>query len=264
MEFGKHRFMNDVRDYSPTSRFSDRVRDYELYRPGYPSAVTDWLIQVAGLQAGDWVADVGAGTGLFTRDLLQSGLRVYGVEPNGPMREAAATQFSSDDRFKAVDGSAEQTTLPNRSVRLVSAAQAFHWFDPPRARAEFARILAPGCGVALVWNVRRVQQAFAHAYEQLLQQHCVDYAGGVPTQADPAVVAAFFAPAKAIVRQFVSVQQFDYDGLRGRLLSSSYTPKEGDPARAPLLAALRDVFNAHSVDGHVSFEYDTKMFFGIL
>jgi SAM-dependent methyltransferase len=210
------------------------------------------------------VADIGAGTGLFTRDLLWARLKVFCVEPNAPMRAVAVRRFGATEGFAEVNGSAEWTTLPPRSVRLVTAAQAFHWFDRPAARSEFARILEPGGGVALIWNVRRIESAFAQAYERLLLTHCPDYAEGVPVQADPAIVAEFFAPAAALSERFDYMQRFDYEGLRGRLLSSSYTPKPDDPARGPLLDALQQLFETHAEAGTVCFEYDTRVFYGRL
>src|SRR5262249_47095033 len=114
-----------------TERFANRVEDYIRARPGYPAELVPWLIAECGLPAGAEVADVGCGTGLFTRDLLRHGLRVHGVEPNAPMRQAGE-QFLAEfgDAFTAADGTAETTGLPAHSVQLVAAAQAFHWFKP--------------------------------------------------------------------------------------------------------------------------------------
>jgi SAM-dependent methyltransferase len=256
--------MSHTRDYAATERFSDRVSDYERYRPGYPTELIDWIMQSAELRIGDTVADIGAGTGLFTRDLVAAGLKVLAVEPNAPMRGVAERQLGAIAGFVGVDGSAERTALANGSVRLVTAAQAFHWFDPVSTRVEFKRILEPGCGVALIWNVRRMSSAFAVAYEQLLLRRCADYADGVPAQADPKAVAEFFAPAECRSACFDYTQHLDYAGLCGRLLSSSYTPKEADPARTRLLADLQGLFDQYAQAGTVCFEYDTRVFFGLI
>jgi ubiquinone/menaquinone biosynthesis C-methylase UbiE len=87
------------------------------------------------------VADVGPGTGIFTRLLLETGARVIGIEPNGPMRAAAERRILGEPRFESKNGRAEATGLADASVDLVTAAQAFHWFEPSAARAEFVRIL---------------------------------------------------------------------------------------------------------------------------
>lgn len=252
--------MHDPERYRPTERFSDRVDDYRRYRPGYPPALTRWLLAEAGLAPGDAVADIGSGTGLLSRDLLAAGLHVQAVEPNAAMRAVAEAELGSLAGFASVAGTAEATGLAPASVRLLTAAQAFHWFVPLAARAEAQRVLVPGGTVALIWNVRRIDSAFAIAYEALLMRGCPDYAAGQPHQASIGEIGEFFGTAAVREAQFDYVQQFDFDGLKGRLLSSSYTPKAGDVAREPLLAELRTVFDAHQQGGTVAFEYDCRAY----
>jgi SAM-dependent methyltransferase len=249
-----------------TERFSNRVDDYARWRPGYPAELTTWLMAECGLKSGDAVADVGCGTGLFTRDLLLQNLVVRGVEPNAPMRHAADDYLGDFGvAFSSHDGSSEATGLPDASVRLVTAAQAFHWFRPAPTRAEFARILAPGGYVALIWNVRREDTAFLRGYEALLRDHAPEYASsGVPAQADLAVIRPFFAPSTFVERSFPYSQNFDLEGIRGRLLSSSYAPAAGTPGHEPMLADLDRLFEAQQRNGRVAFDYDTRAFVGRL
>lgn len=255
--------MHDPDRYRPTERFGDRVDDYRRHRPGYPPALTAWLIAEAGLAAGDPVADLGSGTGLLSRDLLAAGLRVHAIEPNAAMRTAAEAELGATPGFTSRAGTAEATGLPDRSMKLLTAAQAFHWFVPAQARAEAQRILVPGGAAALIWNVRRIDGAFAIAYEELLMRRCPDYAAGQPHQASPGEIGAFFGDSALREARFDYVQHFDFDGLRGRLLSSSYTPKADDPARAPLLAALQQLFDEHQQQGRVAFEYDCRAYLGV-
>lgn len=252
--------MHDPDRYQPTLRFGDRVDDYRRYRPGYPPALTTWLIAEAGLQSGDPVADIGAGTGLLTRDLLAAGLRVTAIEPNAPMRAAAEADLGQHPGFSSRDGTAEATGLPGASLRLITAAQAYHWFVPDLARAEALRVLVPGGCVALIWNVRRIEGAFAIAYEELLMRCCPDYAAGQPHQASMGDIRAFFGASPIREARFDYVQHFDFDGLAGRLLSSSYTPGAGDPARVPLLAELRHLFDTHQRRDRIAFEYDCQAY----
>lgn len=249
-----------------TERFGNRVDDYARWRPGYPAELAPWLMRQCRLQPGDRVADIGYGTGLFTRELLRQGLRVQGVEPNAPMR-AAGERFLADfaPLFSSHDGTAEATGLEDHSVSLVTAAQAFHWFRPQPARAEFARILAPGGQAALVWNVRREDTPFLRGYEALLRAHAPEYAAsGVPAQANLDVIRPFFAPAGFVEHSIPYAQHFDREGLRGRLLSSSYAPAAGTPGHEAMLAALDALFEAHQREGLVTFEYDTRTFVGRL
>lgn len=252
--------MHDPDRYRPTERFGDRVDDYRRYRPGYPAALTRWLIEEAGLEPGDTVADIGAGTGLLSRDLLAAGLRVQAVEPNAAMRAAADAELRAFANFTSVAGTAEATGLAAASVRLLTAAQAFHWFVPGQARAEARRILVPGGMAALIWNVRRLAGPFALGYEDLLLRHCPDYAAGQPHQASLDEIVEFFGDAPIREARFDYVQPFDFDGLKGRLLSSSYTPPAGNPDREPLLAELQTLFDSHQRDGKVIFEYDCRAY----
>lgn len=251
----------------PTLRFSDRVADYVRYRPGYPEALLRALEAEAGLAPGTGVADVGSGTGISTALLLRSGAEVWAVEPNPEMRRAAEDRLAGEPRFHSVAGTAEATTLPDASVDLVAAGQAFHWFDRERFRAECVRILrgAPSTGrVALFWNSRRTESTpFLREYEALLRRFGTDYERIDHKQLGPEGFEAFFGgPYES--RRFDNHQVFDFEGLRGRLLSSSYTPAPGHPDHEPMLAELRRLFDRHQEDGQVRFEYDTELHLGPL
>ena len=247
-----------------TRRFSSRVENYVKYRPGYPPAVVDLLAAECGLHAGSVVADVGSGTGLLTELFLKHDARAYGVEPNREMREAGERRLRGYPTFTSVDGTAEATSLPDRSVDFVTAGQAFHWFDHARARVEFARVLRPGGWVVLVWNERRGATPFLAAYEQLLHEYAVDYAAINHRQVGAEAIGAFFAPGSYTKATFENRQVFDFDGLAGRLLSSSYAPEPGHPRHVPMLGELRAIFAAHQRDGSVAFEYDTEVYYGRL
>jgi len=250
---------------NPTARFSDRVEDYVRTRPGYPAAVLDALRSDLGLRPEHAVADVGSGTGLLSRLFIDNGNVVYGVEPNQAMAEAAVAVLGSSGRFHAVAGRAEATTLEPASVALVAAGQAFHWFSVPETRVEFERILRPGGGVALVWNLRRLDSSpFLRDYEAFLRHWSTDYDEVSQRYAEPGALRALFGPRGWREHSFDNVQRFDLEALRGRLLSSSYTPREGDPRRAPMLAELPRLFETHARDGRVDFEYDTRLFVGRL
>ena len=160
----------------PTQRFSDRVENYVKYRPGYPSAALDYIQETAGLANGSIIADIGSGTGLSAQPFLDRGLTVFGIEPNREMRLAAERFLASYPQFKSIDGTAESTTMRAGSVDAVVAGQAFHWFDPRKANAEFRRISRPGGKVVLMWNCRRTAGSpFLEAYEKLLLEFATDY-----------------------------------------------------------------------------------------
>jgi len=248
----------------PTARFSDRVEDYVRYRPGYPPEVVELLRLECGLKPSHAIADVASGTGAFTRVLLENGNRVFAIEPNAAMREAGSRLLQSFAHLRPVAGAAEGTTLPSASVDFVAAAQAAHWFDRPRARAEFVRILKPGGWCVLIWNERRTAATpFLRDYEQLLLTYGTDYKE-VRHERTTASIHEFFAPAPHQERVFDLRQRFDFEGTAGRLLSSSYAPLAGHPNHSPMMGELQRIFHTHAQQGMVEFEYNTRVFYAKL
>ena len=249
----------------PTRRFASRVAHYIRWRPGYPKEIIDLLERQCGLASDSVVADIGSGTGLLTRLLLDHGNPVFGVEPNTEMREAGAALLADCPRFTSVAASAEATTLGAASIDLIVAGQAFHWFDRVAARREFARILRPGSFVALIWNERLVDaSSFLREYEQLLCDYSIDYREVDHRNIDQAMLGEFFAPAGFRQARFPYRQMFDLDGLRGRTMSASYMPEPGHPRFDPMIDALTACFVRHAQDGRVNFEYATRLFYGRL
>ncbi|HZQ47481.1 MAG TPA: class I SAM-dependent methyltransferase, partial [Verrucomicrobiae bacterium] len=151
---------------SSTKRFSSRVENYIKYRPGYPQGIIDLMRKECQLTSASVIADIGSGTGILTELLLRNQNTVFGIEPNQEMRAAAERLLSSYPQFHSVPATAETTTLPDKCVDLITAGQAFHWFDREKTRQEFLRILKPQGWVALIWNDRNITtHAFFEAYE---------------------------------------------------------------------------------------------------
>jgi SAM-dependent methyltransferase len=235
---------------------------YARFRPSYPQQIIETLEHHCGLTRDSIVADIASGTGIFTKLLLEHGNRVFGVEPNVEMRAAGEGFLAAYPNFSSVTGTAEATTLEARSVDFVTAAQAGHWFDRQKSRGEFARILKPGGWAVLVWNERKADSTpFLREYEELLLRYGTDYN---EVRHEHTVVGEFFDPLPFQERTFDLQQIFDYAGVEGRLMSSSYAPAPGHPNHAPMLRELREIFDRHQQDGKVSIEYTTRMFYGRL
>ena len=249
---------------APTARFSDRVENYIKFRPGYPPEIITALQSSAGLTPDSVIADIGSGTGILTELFLKNGNPVIGVEPNLEMREAAERLLMEYPNFISVGSSAEATSLAPGSVDLVVAGQAFHWFDQTSAKAEFQRILRPEGGwVALIWNERQTEASpFLAAYEAFLKRHGTDYEEVNHTRIDAEMLGKFFHPSDYACHTFFNRQIFDLEGLRGRLLSCSYVPREGDPGFQPMLEALTPIFEEYQHDNQVFFDYDTRVYLG--
>jgi SAM-dependent methyltransferase len=249
---------------APTERFSDRVVDYVRYRPRYPAEVLDVLNDAVGL-ADSWViADVGSGTGFSAEPFLAGGHVVHAVEPNAAMRAAADALFGAYPNFRSIAGTAEATTLPDDSVDLVIAGQAFHWFDVAASRREFMRILRGERWAALLWNTRQTDSTpFLRVYDELLRDFGTDYGEVRHDRRDPGDLARFFGgPYERRVLR--NEQIFDADSLAGRLRSSSYVPAAGQPGYDAMMQRLRAIFDQHGTGGTVSMPYDLEVFTGQL
>jgi len=175
-----------------TERFSDRVQDYIKFRPGYPKGLIDQLGDLLKTHENVNVADVGAGSGILTKLLVSLSDQIYALEPNTEMREAGADLMKGFPNIHFSHGTGEQTGLENKSIDLITVAQAFHWFDTEKAKEEFRRILTVNGVIALIWNDRSIESDFEIGYEQLLIKYGTDYQEVNHKKYSEKVLSAFF------------------------------------------------------------------------
>jgi len=242
-------------------RFSNRVENYVKYRPGYPPEVLDLFKNELGLTADSIVADVGSGTGISAKLFLENGNRVYGVEPNDGMRAAAEQDLVGFPSFRSLKGTADDTGLPSNSIDFIIAAQAFHWFEPDVTRNEFTRILKPNGYAALIWNERQIDTTqFLIEYEQFLLGYANDYTLVRHENVNDETLSGFFE--KPFERKtFDNVHILDFDGLKGRVLSSSYMPPESDERFEGMVEELRTLFAKYAENDRIKIFYDTRVFY---
>jgi SAM-dependent methyltransferase len=241
-------------------RFTNRVENYAKFRPDYPREIISYLREAAGLTRESVIADIGCGTGISSRLFLDNGNCVFGVEPNAAMRAEAERSLREFPWLILVDGTAENTGLKPESVDFVVAAQAFHWFDPARARKEWRRIAKPDGRIVLIWNERRLDQDdFHREYEALLVRFAIDYGSVRHDRIGAATLAEFFGGAPEH-RSFENFQELDLEGLKGRILSASYMPSESDDRFEPCVKELEALFAKYERDGRIKIFYDTKVF----
>ena len=246
-----------------TERFSNRVDNYVKYRPHYPDAVVDCLEENAGLSKNKLVADIGAGTGISSLPFLKRGYHLIAVEPNPEMRAVAEQLKKQFPNYEVKNGTAEETGLEKGSVDLIISGQAFHWFNPSVARKEFQRIARPQAYVALIWNERDISHPFVRTYEELLEKFGTDYKEKGQKIVRSEQIDTFFAGSIYQEFRFENSQYFDFIGLKGRLLSSSYIPVDG-PEYEQMLMELKNVFDEFHQEGMVKFNYITRVYLGTI
>jgi len=227
--------------------FAEVADAYERGRPGYPGEAVAWLV---GEPPRD-VVDLGAGTGKLTRSLVAAGHRVTAVEPLPEMLErlrAAAPEAA------AVPGTAEAIPLPEASADVVVSAQAFHWFDHDAALPEIVRVLRPGGWLAVVWNIRDDSEPWVRKLSEVIGSESVE-PGDVE---DVLETSGLFQPVERAT--FGHVQRLHRETLRDLVLSRSYCAVRTPEERAPVLAAVDRLFDAHGDGRVIALPYRTECF----
>ena len=250
-----------------TNRFSDRVDNYVKYRPHYPDEVIGHLLSEKILFPDAVIADIGSGTGISAELFLKNNCKVFGVEPNEPMRNAAENllqKYLEKGLFISVNAKAEEITLDDSSVDVIVCAQAFHWFNNEEFKKECKRILKPNGHIVLMWNDRRTDTTdFLKVYEDFLQMFAIDYkeVNHKNTQ-DNSVFETFFGEGNYKEKSFYNFQDVDLIGLKGRVLSSSYMPNEGHQDFDHMIYCLKKIYNRYQEENKVRLDYDTKIYHG--
>ncbi len=242
-----------------TKRFSDRVADYIKYRPNYPEEMVDILESETNLDKTKKIADIGSGTGISSMWFLKRNYEVVGVEPNKEMRTAATQILSDFKNFKSVEGSAEKTNLSEKSVDLIFSGQAFHWFEKEKSRIEFERILKDNGNMVLVWNVRSLKSGFQKEYENTLFDNIEEYKFANHRNIRESDLSDFFFPKTMNKICIDNKQILDMQGLKGRLLSSSYCPKSGRHYDM-LMKKIEKIFEKYQLNNEIEFEYETQIY----
>lgn len=241
------------KQYRPDTFFEGRAEVYARFGLSYPSCCAKFLVDKAGLRPSSLVADIGAGTGTFTRTLLKENLRVIAIEPNEEMRAEADCLLSGDHRYTSRAGWAENTGLPTASVDLVTAAQAFPWFDKPGFRKECRRILRGNGYVAVLWHHRETDNDLVRDHDTICRRFCPRYRGPEAGWRDSmAMFGSFFRDGAFVRGTFRNDIDRDWPAYLGANLSSTYTPRPEEPQYNAFVEALRGLFDKHQTDGLLS------------
>ncbi len=242
-------------------RFSDRVENYVKYRPSYPDEMIDRFRRLMNLDQKMVIADIGSGTGISAKPFLENGNRVFGIEPNELMRKASEEYLRDFSNFECIDGTSENTNLAEKSIDIIVAAQAFHWFEKEKTRIEFERILKTGGFLALIWNERILDEnEFLADYEAILLEFGTDYREVRHENVTQRDFEGIFG-RKFELSTLKNSQTLDFDGMKGRILSSSYMPSEDDQRFPALLKKLKALFAEHQKNGRIQVLYNTNIFY---
>lgn len=240
-------------------KFTGRADVYERFRPSYPDALIDFLYENAKC---DNVCDIGAGTGKFTRCLLKKPWKITAVESNDDMRR----KLSDIAGITVINASAENTGLCENSFGLVTAAQAFHWFDEEKFKAECKRILTENGKAAFVWNdyieegLAEQQTIICRKYSRDRQYAEKGHTGVRSTEAGEEFFREYFDQLD--YKTFFSERVLDLETFIGEALSRSHAPKEGEDCYEPFVEEMKNAFASYEKGGRAAVRSKTSCFFG--
>jgi ubiquinone/menaquinone biosynthesis C-methylase UbiE len=247
-----------------TQRFTGRAAVYSKYRPTYPDAVLEILREEANFDSSKIVADIGSGTGILTTLFLDNGNPVFAVEPNDEMKSFAEHSLSKFPNFVSVRGTAENTTLGDHSIDLISVGQALHWFDPEKSRKEFLRILRTSGHLCVLYNDRKNNEnsGIMKDYEQVVSKYSRNRV--LVQKVEDENLSKFFKEWSFEKFTLPNYQYLDFEGFLGRLCSASYMPHPEEQSYLPLKSELKNMFNKYQKDNLVTLNYETNLFLGSL
>lgn len=248
------------------SKFNGMGKIYAQFRPSYPQEFIDYLYSDVGIGKNSSVADIGSGTGILTRQLIEKGNTVFAVEPNEDMRKVAEQELQEYVGFISINGTAENTTLADCSVDYITVAQAFHWFDRQNFKAECKRILKPNGKVILVWNSRDETSGLVRENDAVNRKYCPDFkgfSGGMRGMENDDDINDFFAGGYEI-KIFENNLIFDEQGFIGRNLSASYALKESDNNYRSYIAELKALFDKYGDNRQLVMPNLTRSYVGMV
>ncbi|WP_088042719.1 class I SAM-dependent methyltransferase [Bacillus sp. EAC] len=243
--------------------FTGKAEVYSKYRPIYPKKFIDYLLATNDLNEESNVVDIGSGTGILSRQLLEVGMKVIAIEPNNDMRSTAEHSLKHYSGFQSIEATAEHSTLNDNSIDLITVAQAFHWFDKEKFKAECQRILKKDSKVLLVWNSKDLSKPLMMELQEICKKNCPKFkgfSGGI--EDNPEIYIQFFKDGKYEYQSYQNDLEVDYEGFLGRNLSSSFSPVKTDKEYGHFISALTNLFKKYSVNGKIILPNITKSYLG--
>lgn len=241
-------------------RFSKQVDNYVKYRPHYPTEILNYLQNKYAIHPDMAVADIGSGTGISSKLFLDKGYQVFGIEPNENMRLASTKYLSNYEKFTAINGSAAKTTMQSNCVDIILAGQAFHWFNNEATKIEFERISKEKRLIVFLWNERNTKSDFEKEYDHFIERYALDYIAIKDRNIEPQNIELFLAPNPCELITFDNSQTLDFEGLKGRLLSSSFIPQQEHIIYEEMIEKLYHLFSKYKENNTITINYLSKVY----
>ncbi|MDR2939577.1 MAG: class I SAM-dependent methyltransferase [Clostridiales bacterium] len=244
-------------------KFTGKADIYMKFRPSYPESFINYLYTDVGFQESSTIADIGAGTGKLSKLLAERGSRVICVEPNKEMLTKARQNLEGFTNCLFINTSAEGINLGGSSIDFITVAQAFHWFDRLKFKAECKRLLKVGGKVVIVYNSSDLPEGMGQEYKNISEKLCQGFNGlSSGPKFGPDAYLDFFKEGGCDFKVFENKLSYDEESFVGRNLSRSYSPKEGSPDYTEFVKECRALFNKYSTDGLIEVTAATTCYTG--
>jgi len=242
-------------------RYSEKAVTYARCRWDYAAEAIQALVTECGLSEHSIVADIGSGTGMVTRHLVDRVQTVFAVEPNADMRNLATEALHAHGSYQSVSGFSDATTLPDNCVQMITVGRALHWFPAESTRAEFSRILKPD-GWLAIFSVSCTDPALLDSLKAVrVEENGWEVA--VDKERMHLVPLSFYFGHDSFRKLiFAGSVRETWEAFLGRWCSTSPAPGPDHPLRPRFERALRDVFERHAVDGVLTVSNGTEIAFG--
>ena len=232
-------------------QYSEKADIYDRSRPRYPKAFFDYLFSDVEISEKSIIADIGAGTGILSKGLLERGSTVYCIEFNQDMRTKLETSLKNYDNLVSIDATAEATTLEDSSVDFITVGQAFHWFDREKFKTECQRILSLGGKVVIAYNLRVMSGVMTKECYDLTEQLCPNLKQNFghmeyDTNFDKAFFYGFFDEKTLSEKLFLNNVDYDKETFIMKHLSVSYAPNKRDENYGKYVSGLEQIFQKYS------------------
>ncbi len=240
--------------------FTNKAADYAAGRPGYaPEAIGHILTNM--IQNMETVADVGSGTGIFAKEFFLRGVHTYCVEPNTDMRTEAEKMYGTNPYFHSIAASAENTGLAENSIKLITAASAFHWFDPLAFRKECIRILQPD-GIVCILGNARVYDDFTKRQREICRRYCPAFTSFTHGMDKTLERAERFFNGNYHIEHFAFPLSYTKEKFIRRSMSSSYAPICGTAEYDAYIKDLQELLDRCFSEDSIPVANQTIMLWG--